>query len=145
MIEPGQSNPRARRALRAHGWSRTNDQPLPPPAHEAHQQVPKTAISGLSVLVLISIVFFTTVGLAHVRMRTKVLELGLDLYELTSEHADLLDRKRRLEAERAYLRHPNHVFEIAREQLGMIPAAAERIQRIELTPGASTTESTQPR
>ena len=74
----------------------------------------------------------TAVGVARVHLRTRVLDLGAEISDLTSEQARLLDRKRRLEAERAYLRHPDQIQEVATERLHMVPVAAERVQKIRL-------------
>lgn len=74
----------------------------------------------------------TAVGVARVHMRTRVLELGAEISDLTADQARLLDHRRRLEAERAYLRHPERVLEVARDHLHMVPIRPERVQRIKL-------------
>ena len=61
-----------------------------------------------------------------------LLELGEEIGDLTQEQAALLDEKRRLETERAYLRHPNRIRTFAEERLDMHPADPQRIQSIEL-------------
>jgi len=76
----------------------------------------------------------TCVGLARVQSRIEILDIANEITELSEDHQRLLDRKRRLETERAYLRRPERVRAQARERLGMEPAPAERIQRIELLP-----------
>jgi cell division protein FtsL len=68
----------------------------------------------------------------RVRTKAKGLELGAAIAELTHEHNRLLDEKRRLEAERAYLRHPDHIQRVAIERLHMEPVQPERIQAIRL-------------
>jgi cell division protein FtsL len=77
----------------------------------------------------------TAVGVARVHMRTRVLELGAKISDLTADQARLLDHRRRLEAERAYLRNPERVLEVARDQLHMVPIRPERVQRIKLLRG----------
>lgn len=74
----------------------------------------------------------TFVGLARVHMRTRVLSLGEQITELTGERRRLLDLKRRLQTERAYLRHPDRIRDRAQRELGMSPVPPERIQRIKL-------------
>ncbi len=71
-------------------------------------------------------------GLVQVRTRARVLELGAEIAELTAEHGRLLDEKRRLEAERAYLRHPDYIESVAAGRLQMVPATPDRIQAIKL-------------
>jgi cell division protein FtsL len=84
-------------------------------------------------LVFTVLAVLTFVGLARVHVRTQLLELGEEITELTEEQKRLLDRKRRLQTERAYLRHPGRVHEYAAIELGMQPAPADRIQRIQLS------------
>jgi len=79
-----------------------------------------------------ALLVMTFVGIARVKARITVLDLADDISTLTRERDQLLDRKRRLEAERAYLRHPEHVRSRAIEDLGMVPATPERIQTIRL-------------
>lgn len=71
-------------------------------------------------------------GIARVHAHNELLALGAEISSLTTEQARLLDEKRRLEAERAYLRHPDHVRNVALNELHMQPAASERIQTIVL-------------
>lgn len=74
----------------------------------------------------------TFVGLARVHMRTRVLALAEEITALTDERQNLLELKRRLQTERAYLRHPDRIRDHARAELGMSPVPPERIQRIKL-------------
>ena len=76
----------------------------------------------------------TGVGLARVDSRIEILQMANEITDLSEDQQRLLDRKRRLETERAYLRRPNRISEQARERLGMEAAPPERIQRIEVTP-----------
>lgn len=87
---------------------------------------------GLALIALAALALATAIGIMRVRTRARVLELGAAITDLTDEHTRLVDEKRRLEAERAFLRHPDHVQEIALEHLAMEPAQPERIQRIKL-------------
>jgi hypothetical protein len=56
----------------------------------------------------------------------------------------LLDERRRLEAERAYLRHPDYIQSVAAGRLHMVPAAPEHTQTIRLR-GATLADGTGPR
>ncbi len=89
---------------------------------------------GVPLLLIAVVVILTVAGVMRVQNRTAVLETGARITDLAAEHARLLDQKRRLEAERAYLRHPDHVQEIAVERLKMVPATADRVQTIQLKP-----------
>jgi cell division protein FtsL len=68
--------------------------------------------------------------------RTRILELGAEITELTAEQGRLLDERRRLQAERAYLRHPSHIQRLAGGGGGLAPADPARIQAIELRSAA---------
>lgn len=122
------------RETRAHGWSRKSD---------GHGGATSAAIirprrstrTGTALLMLAVTAILTAVGVARVHMRTRVLELGAEISNLTADQASLLDHRRRLEAERAYLRNPERVLEVARDQLKMVPIRPERVQRIELLKG----------
>jgi len=81
-------------------------------------------------LLLLVVGALTALGIVRVKASTEVLELGAEITELTVEQARLLDQKRRLEAERAYLRHPDHIQEVARDRLRMIPVAPVLVQTI---------------
>jgi len=87
---------------------------------------------GLALLAFAALAMITAISVLRVRTRARVLELGASITDLTDEHTRLLDERRRLEAERAYLRHPDHVQEIAMGHLAMEPAQPERIRRIEV-------------
>ena len=119
----------------AHGRAREGDrrgegigeEPLPIPIRG--RRPAGFALIGLAVLALLA-----GVGLLRVRTKARVLELGESISELTHEHTRLLDEKRRLEAERAYLRHPDHIQRVATLRLGMEPVQPERIQVITVKP-----------
>ena len=89
---------------------------------------------GLPLLLAATMGVLTLAGILRVQNRTAVLESGARITDLAAEHARLLDQRRRLEAERAYLRHPDHVQAIAVERLEMVPATPDRIQKITLKP-----------
>ncbi|MCA9717568.1 MAG: hypothetical protein H6713_02765 [Myxococcales bacterium] len=131
------SRSRSQRRQRAegfqHGLARATDQvaqapqavaPPPPP--------PRPRASGLPLLMLVALSLLSAAAISRVHTRTQVLAAGAKITELTAEHARLLDEKRRLEAERAFLRHPDQVQEFALNLRGMVPATADRVQPIEL-------------
>lgn len=89
---------------------------------------------GTPLLLFTVLAVLTGVGLARVQSRIEILDIANEITELSEDHQRLLDRKRRLETERAYLRRPERVRKQAQERLGMEPAPPERIQRIELLP-----------
>jgi hypothetical protein len=94
--------------------------------------------------VVVALALLTAAGVSRVHTRTRVLEAGARITELTAEHARLLDQKRRLETERAFLRHPDHIQEVALNLRGMLPVAADRVQKIKLrapTPSAPVAPS----
>jgi hypothetical protein len=81
-------------------------------------------------------VLFIAVGLAtgfcltHVRNRLHLLEIAQSIGEMTAEHDLLRDRREQLEAERAFLAHPDKIRRQAQERLGMHVTPPELIQPI---------------
>lgn len=115
-----------------HGMRRAADlAPTNLPAPEPEQDSPARRPTGLPLLLLVALALVTVAGVVQVRARARVLGLGAEIAEMTGEHSNLLDDRRRLEAERAYLRHPDYIHSVAAKQ-HMVPAAPERIQTIRL-------------
>lgn len=112
----------------SHGFQRAPEAaaavpvPAPPPRRP----------TGLPLVLLLALGLLTAVGVVQVRTRARMLELGAEIAEMTAEHGRLLDEKRRLEAERAYLRHPDYIQGVAATRLQMVPATPDRIQAIRL-------------
>jgi cell division protein FtsL len=100
---------------------------------------------GTPLLLFTVLAVLTGVGLARVDSRIEILDLANEITELSEDQQRLLDRKRRLETERAYLRRPARVEEQARERLNMAPAPPERIQPIELEPAPEPEPEPDPR
>jgi cell division protein FtsL len=98
--------------------------------------------TGLPLLLLVALGLVTAAGVVQVRARARVLGLGAEIAEMTGEHSKLLDDRRRLEAERAYLRHPDYIQSVAEARLHMVPAAPERTQTIRLLPDPRVVAST---
>lgn len=115
-----------------HGMRRAADvAPTNVAAPEPEQDSPARRPTGLPLLLLVALALVTVAGVVQVRARARVLGLGAEIAEMTGEHSNLLDDRRRLEAERAYLRHPDYIHSVAAKQ-HMVPAAPERIQTIRL-------------
>jgi cell division protein FtsL len=117
---------------RAHGWGRADDPDLR--FADKPSFLDRRRADGTPLLLFTVLVVLTGVGLARVQSRIEVLDLANEITELSEEQQRLLDRKRRIETERAYLRRPARIGEEAAERLGMVPAPPERIQPIELRP-----------
>jgi hypothetical protein len=123
---------------RPHGWGRADDPDLlagPKPSFLDRRRSDGTPLLLFTVLAVL-----TGVGLARVESRIEILDLANEITELSEDQQRLLDRKRRIETERAYLRRPARIGEQAAERLGMVPAPPERIQPIELLPAAPEPE-----
>ncbi len=118
------------RFIFAHGWGRPADPLAPRAAVEATPR--RIAPAGTSLLLALVVTLLVVAGIARVRASTRVLELGAEITQLTDEQARLQEIKRRLLAERAYLRHPDQIADIARNRLGMVPVAPELVQEIRL-------------
>jgi cell division protein FtsL len=118
---------RDRPVERPHGWGRAGERGADGLALGMRR---RAAPAGTSLLLLLVVGALTALGIVRVQASTEVLELGAEITELTAEQARLLDQKHRLEAERAYLRHPDHIEEVARDRLRMIPVAPVLVQTI---------------
>ncbi len=137
-----QGNPANRKAGGApnfeHGMRRAADL-YTEPTRDAADDAPGVAPpvrrpTGLPLLLLVALGLVTAAGIVQVRARARVLGLGAEIAEMTGEHSHLLDERRRLEAERAYLRHPDYIQSVATTRLDMVPARPESIQTIRLKP-----------
>lgn len=117
---------------RTHGWARSDD-PIEGPRAIA-SFLDRRRRDGTPLLLFTVLAVLTGVGLARVNSRIEILQIANEITDLSEDQRKLLDRKRRLETERAYLRRPARVAEQATERLGMEPAPPERIQKIELEP-----------
>lgn len=123
---------------RPHGWGRADDPELG--LELAPSFLDRRRADGTPLLLFTVLAVLTGVGLARVESRIEILELANEITELSEDQQRLLDRKRRIETERAYLRRPARIGEQAAERLGMVPAPPERIQPIELLPAAPEPE-----
>lgn len=137
-IEPPRSSLfRRRRQQRVesqpHGWERASDRTAPATGRSGSPSDRRRATpAGTTLLLTLIVGVLTAIGIARVHATTRVLELGAEITELTAEQANLLDERRRLAAERAYLRHPDHIDEVARNRLQMIPMSPDLVQKIRL-------------
>ncbi|MBC8067872.1 MAG: cell division protein FtsL [Deltaproteobacteria bacterium] len=118
----------------AHGWGRRSDAVAP--ADALQQRRLRLAPAGTSVLLALVVMVVSAAGIVRVRAATRVLELGAEITALTGEQAQLQADKRRLLAERAYLRHPDRIAEVARGKLGMIPVTPDLVQAIRVVDDA---------
>ena len=118
----------------AHGWGRTGD-PHAPPRDDGERRR-RLAPAGTSLLLALVVTVLCAAGIVRVRAATRVLELGAEITTLTGQQARLHAEKRRLLAERAYLRHPDRVGEVARNKLGMIPIVPDLVQPVRLVEDA---------
>ena len=130
VVKPSVPLPRSRKGLQPHGWFRRADvaKSAPPALGNPASARP----SGTPGLLFVIVATLAGVGIARVHAQSRVLELGGEISQLTDEQIRLLELKRRLEAERAYLRHPDQVREVATRRLGMVPVTPDRIQHIDL-------------
>jgi cell division protein FtsL len=114
----------------AHGWGRSSDPHVPPRSDLDRRR--RIAPAGTSLLLALVVTVLCAAGIVRVRAATRVLELGAEITTLTGHQARLQAEKRRLLAERAYLRHPDRVGEVARTKLGMIPIVPDLVQPVRL-------------
>ena len=142
---PSTPRPAARRRrrqrveTRPHGWQRSSDAPVAAPSVGLGLGRRRATPAGTSLLLTLIVGVLTAIGIARVHATTRVLELGAEITDLTAEQARLLDQRRRLAAERAYLRHPDHIDEVARNRLQMIPMSPDLVQTIRLQPSEGAT------
>jgi cell division protein FtsL len=113
---------------RPHGWVRASD--LPAPSLDSDAQRRSRAPAGTSLLLFLCVAVLGGMGIVRVHASTRVLDVGGEITELTEQQHSLLEEKLRLSAERAYLRHPETIADVARDRLGMVPVAPELVQQI---------------
>jgi cell division protein FtsL len=113
---------------RPHGWMRASDRPAL--GNEAEARRRSRQPTGTSLLLFLCVAVLGGMGIVRVHASTRVLAVGGEITGHTEEQHTLLEQKRRLSAERAYLRHPNTVEDVARDRLGMVPIAPELVQQI---------------
>lgn len=118
--------------VRPHGWIRASDAPELARAGADQVRDRLRAPAGTSLLLFVGACVLGGMGIVKVQTTTRVLEVGGEITQLTEEQARLLEKKRRLTAERAYLRHPDQIEDVARERLGMVPIAPELVQQIRI-------------
>lgn len=118
--------------VRPHGWIRATDAPEFARAGVDQVRDRLRAPAGTSLLLFVGVCVLGGMGVVRVQATTRVLEVGGEITELTEEQARLLEKKRRLTAERAYLRHPDQIRDVATERLGMVPVAPELVQQIRI-------------
>ena len=123
-----------------HGWSREVDRVV---KGSRASGAPQSAAfyrraNGTPLLLCMMLVMLTLVGLARVHSRVRVLSLAEEITQLTQERSGLLDQRRRLETERAFLRRPARIRQKAVELLDMKATAPERIQVIKVHPVKKT-------
>ena len=112
-----------------HGQKRRAD--LPPGVSSVERVRDRMrAPAGTSFLLFMCVVVIGAMGIVRIQSTTEVLEAGGDITRLSEQQAALLEEKRRLSAERAYLRNPQQVQAVARDELGMVPVAPELVQKI---------------
>lgn len=121
-----------------HGQQRRSDKPASNGSTTERVRDRMRAPAGTSFLLFLCVAVLVAMGIVRIKSTTAVLEAGGDIAELSSQQAALLEEKRRLSAERAYLRNPQQVQSVARDELGMVPVAPELVQKIrvkqEVTP-----------
>jgi cell division protein FtsL len=116
---------------RPHGWTRASDSPAAANAQAGDARVGRTP-AGTSLLLFLCVCVLGGMGIVRVHASTRVLDVGGEITQYTEEQRALLEQKRRLSAERAYLRHPETIGEVAADRLGMVPVAPELVQQIRL-------------
>ena len=114
---------------RPHGWMRASDRPSSALDGDAQGRKSR-APAGTSLLLFLCVAVIGGMGIVRVHASTRVLAVGGEITELTEVQHGLLEDKRRLSAERAYLRHPDTIEDVARDRLGMVPIAPELVQKI---------------
>lgn len=114
----------------AHGWTRSGDVPGPRALAEGFRR--RVAPGGTSLLLGLVVIAIASAGIVRVRASARVLALGAEITELTDAQSRLQEQKRRLLAERAYLRHPDQIADAARNRFGMVAVVPDLVQAIRL-------------
>ncbi len=114
----------------AHGWTRSADLPGARDIADGFRR--RVAPGGTSLLLGLVVVAIAAAAIVRVSASATVLGLGAEITELTDEQSRLQERKRRLLAERAYLRHPDQIGDAARNRFGMVAVVPDLVQEIRL-------------
>ncbi|MBL8942269.1 MAG: septum formation initiator family protein [Myxococcales bacterium] len=114
----------------AHGWTRATERPDGSAFEGGLRR--GVAPGGISLLLGIVVVAIAAAGIVRVHASARVLGLGAEITELTDEQSRLQEQKRRLLAERAYLRHPDQIGDAARSRFGMVAVVPDLVQPIRL-------------
>ncbi len=114
----------------AHGWTRSADGATAGSIADGLRR--RVAPGGISLLLGIVVVAIAAAAIVRVHASAEVLGLGAEITELTDEQTRLQEHRRRLLAERAYLRHPDQIGEMARGKFGMVSVVPDLVQPIRL-------------
>ncbi|RMG98158.1 MAG: hypothetical protein D6705_07045 [Deltaproteobacteria bacterium] len=119
--------PRTRRRP-AHGYVRTSDRGrrAPPPPAPSPPRPP----AALLPVALVMVATCAVIGWIHVETQSRVLAVAERMARATEIHTRLVERLRLLEAERAYLRHPDRIREVALGRLGLVPPSPDAVHEI---------------
>lgn len=122
----------------AHGWTRSADGAAAGTIADGLRR--RVAPGGVSLLIGIVVVAMSAAAIVRVRASAEVLGLGAEITELTDEQTRLQEHRRRLLAERAYLRHPDQIGEMARGKFGMVSVVPDLVQPIRLVDAPAPSE-----
>jgi cell division protein FtsL len=108
-----------------------------PRAFLARAQIPspgatvRARLHGLRPLLVVLLVLATLagLGLAHVTLRLRKLELGYAISRAAQTQAALAEEQRRLRVEVTSLKSPERVIPAARDRLGLGPPQPAQIRR----------------
>lgn len=122
----------------AHGWTRSADSPSTSALADGFRR--RVAPGGTSLLLGLVVIAIASAAIVRVRASARVLALGAEITELTDAQSRLQEQKRRLLAERAYLRHPDQIGDTARNRFGMVAVVPDLVQAIRLVEPAPEQE-----
>lgn len=94
-----------------------------------HAAAPRSR-RGLVVIILLATITIGGAAVAQVWTHFKAIEYGYKIAQARRERAKLVERNRRLRIELAWLKSPERVARIARNELGLREPEPEQIHRL---------------
>ncbi len=119
---------RRRRTRPRHGHVRRSDRPgrtvAPPPP--APPRPPRALLPSVLVLFCVGL----GLGWIHIETKTREIDVAARTARAMEIHTRHAERLRVLEAERAYLRRPDRIRDVAIGRLGLVPPPPEKVHEI---------------
>ncbi|HEY1099045.1 MAG TPA: hypothetical protein VGF99_08950 [Myxococcota bacterium] len=103
---------------------------------------PPASSLSTAVALVIAVSMVTATMLGFVRLKSAQIEAGYRIHDLRTRLVTIEQQRAALDVERAALSRPSRLAQIARVDLGLVPADTSSANSARLLPPASTTTTT---